>query len=445
MNEFLKQLFEEAKKAGLTNAEAFVLQEESFDAMAMEGEITKYSSNATRGLGFRAMAEGKMGYASTEAFDQEAVRQLVKGALDSARLCEDTDAQFLYDGKGEIPAIELYNPALEEVSPEQKLDFVLRLEKEAKAYDPRIEKVGDTMVFTSKQTVRIVNTHGVDQSYTQNYCGALVGPIAHEGDSTTSGEELILRRSFEELSAKELAAYAAQMAVERLHAKPIASGSYRVILENMVMTDLLGVFSQVFSAENAQQGLSLLKGKLGEAIAADCVTLVDDPLLPGGMASRPFDAEGVPSAKHTVIHKGVFQTFLHNLKTAHKDGVATTGNASKAGYAASVRVSPSNFYFQPGSKTLAEMMQDVGSGVLITDVSGLHAGTDAVSGDFSLLAKGFLLEKGRKVRPLEQITVAGNFFAMLKAIRTMGGDLRFPRGGMGSPSVDVGELSIAGE
>lgn len=445
MNEFLKKLFEEAGKAGLIAAEAFVLEEESFEAMAMEGEITKYSSNATRGLGFRAMADGKMGYASTEAFDEEAVGQLVKGALDSARLCEDTDAQFLYDGQGAAPDINLYDPALQQVRPEEKLDFVLALEKEAKAYDSRIEKVGDAAVFTSKQTVRIVNTHGVDRSFTQNYCGAVVGPIAHEGDSTTSGEELRLRRSFGELNPKELAAYAAQMALDRLQAKAIASGSYRVILENQVMADLLGVFADAFSAEAAQQGMSLLKGKLGEAIAADCVTLVDDPLLPGGMGSRPFDAEGVPSAQHTVIREGVFQTFLHNLKTAHKDGVATTGNASKAGYAAPVRISPSNFSFQPGARTLAELMGEAGTGVLITDVSGLHAGTQVASGDFSLLAKGFLFEKGQKVRPLEQITVAGNFFAMLKAIRAMGSDLRFPRGGMGSPSVDVGELSIAGE
>lgn len=445
MNDFLKKLFEEADKAGLTAAEAYVVEEESFDAMVMEGEITKYSSNATRGLGFRAMVDGKMGYASTEAFDEEAVGQLVKGALDSARLCEDTDEQFLYDGKGKVPGIDLYNPALAQVGPEEKLDFVLGLERAAKAYDPRIQKVGDTTVFTGKQTVRIINTYGVDQSYTQNYCGAFLESIAQEGESIAAGDELVLRRGFDQLNAQELAAAASQMAVDRLHARPLPSGQYRVILENLVMTELLGVFSAAFSAESAQQGMSLLKGKLGEVIAADCVTLVDDPLLPGGLASRPFDGEGVPSARHTLIDRGLFTTFLHNLKTARKDGVQTTGNASKAGYAAPVKISPSNFFFEPGSKTLPELMKDVGSGVLITDVTGLHAGANAVSGDFSLLSKGFLIENGEKVRPLEQITVAGNFFTLLKNIRAMGSDLRFPRGGMGSPSVDVGELSIAGQ
>lgn len=444
MDDFLKKLFAAAQEAGLQAAEAFVMEEESFEAMVMEGEVSRYSSNLTKGLGFRAQYEGRMGYASTEAFDDEAAKQLVKGAMDSARYCEDADETFLYDGKEPDPVIALFSPTLQEVTPKQKLDFVLQLEQAAKAYDPRIQKVGDSTVFTTRLTLRIVNTYGIDKQYTQNYCGAYLEPIAKEGDSTTAGVEVSVKRDFEALQVHALAAAAARMAVERLHGTTIASGSYRVVCENKAMTDLLGVFASAFSAENAQQGLSLLKGKVGETIAAECVTVVDDPLLPGGMASRPFDAEGVPSSRHGIIENGQFTTFLHNLKTAHKDGVQTTGNASKAGYAAAVRVAPSNFYIMPGSKTLDALLVEMQNGVLITEVSGLHAGADAVSGDFSLLAKGFWVEEGKKSRPVEQITVAGNFFELLKQIRTVGSDLRFPMGGMGSPSVDVGELSIAG-
>lgn len=444
MNEFLSKLFQAAKAADLTQAEAFLLENESFEAVATNGEITQYSANATRGLGFRGMVDGRMGYASTEAFDDEAVGQLVKGVLDSARLCEDTDQQFLYEGADPDPELSLFEPALEEVTPQQKLDFALELEKAAKAYDARVEQVGYNTIMSGKQTLRIVNTLGLNKQYTENYCGAYLQPVAREGDSVSSGFEAAFTKDFAKLDATKLAAAAAQIALDGLNAAPVPSGKYRVIFQNAAMTDLLGVFASAFSADNAQQGLSLLKGKVGEAIAADCCTLIDDPLLPDGLASRPFDAEGVPSRRNTVIQKGVFKTFLHNLKTAHKDGVKTTGNASKASYAASVRISPSNFFFEPGEKTLAELMEAAGDGIVITEVSGLHAGADAVSGDFSLLSKGFQFACGKRVKPVEQITVAGNFFALLKGIQAVGSDLRFPQSGMGSPSVDAGELSIAG-
>ena len=174
------------------------------------------------------------------------------------------------------------------------------------------------------------------------------------------------------------------------------------------------------------------------------MTLVDDPLLEGGMGSRPFDDEGVPSATHTVVEDGVFRTFLHNLKTARKDGVATTGNARKVGYASAVHVTPTNFYLKPGKRTLDDMLRGIGEGLVITEVSGLHAGANPISGDFSLLAKGYTFREGRREKPVEQITVAGNFYELLNAVRELASDLTFPMGGIGCPSVDVGELSVSG-
>ncbi len=444
MDAFVQKLFAAAKEAGIDAAEAYVVEEESFQAVATQQEITQYSANATRGLGFRAMVEGRMGYAATEAFDDAAVTQLVQGVLDSARYTEDKDEQFLYEGRDLVPALELYSPALEEVTPEEKLAFVLELEREAKACDPRVEKVGHTTILTGKHATRIVNTYGMDRQYSENECGAYLQPIAHEGESTSAGMEVMFAHDFSRLNARQLAADAVKIAVDGLHASPVPSGQYRVIFQNTAMTDLLSVFSEAFSAENAQKGLSLLKGKIGESIAAPQVTLIDDPLLENGLATRPFDAEGVPSKAHVLVEKGKFLTFLHNLKTAHKDGVETTGNASKAGYAASVRVAPSNFYIQAGSQSLEEMLQDADGGLLITEVSGLHAGANAVSGDFSLLSKGFVIQCGKRAKPVEQITVAGNFWQMLRKIRQIGCDLRFPQSGIGSPSVDVGELSVGG-
>ncbi len=230
-----------------------------------------------------------------------------------------------------------------------------------------------------------------------------------------------------------------------LRATPVPSGTYRALIDAKCMPDLLGVFSGIFSAESAQKGMSLLAGKEGEIIASEAVTLMDDPLLEGGYASRPFDDEGVASRTKAVIEKGKLTTLLHNLKTARKAGVPSTGNAARAGYAGSVNISPTNFYLAPGEKSKEELMRDIGNGLVITEVSGLHAGANPISGDFSLIAQGYTLKDGKKDQPVEQITVAGNFYQLLKNIRAVGSDLTFPGSSIGSPTVDVGEVSVAGK
>ncbi len=441
-DEFIAKLLNAAREAGFSVAEAYLLEDESFKAVATNGEITEYASQMTRGLGFRAMLEGRMGYAATEALDDAAIAQLIRGAKDSALYCEDESEQFIYDGQEPVVALPLTGA---DAPAEEKLAFALEMERAAKAYDPRVKQVGYDTVMTGRVNVRIVNTHGMDKQYAESICGAYLQPVAREGEQTVTGMDIQFARDFKALDAKRLGESAAARAVEMLGASPVPSGAYRVVIHNLAMVDLLETFSPAFSAENAQKALSLLTGKLGEAIAAPCVTITDDPLRTDGFASRPFDAEGVPSRRNAVVEKGVFNTFLHNLKTAKKDGVASTGNASKGSYAASVRVAPTNFYIEAGDMSLDALLAAIGDGLLITGVEGLHAGADAVSGDFSLLAKGFVVQDGLRGRAVEQITVAGNFFAMLKQIRAVGSDIRFPSGGFGAPSVDVGTLSVAGK
>ncbi|MCI5956194.1 MAG: TldD/PmbA family protein [Clostridiales bacterium] len=444
MQAFLNRLMDAAGKAGLTACEAYVVESDSFEAGSTEGEIIEYNSNTTRALGFRGIYKGRMGYASTEAFDGEAVDQLVKGVLESAELNEDPDEVFLYDGAGEAPEINLQNPELAQISPQEKINRLLTMEKLIKTADPRIDKTAYNGIYNVHSTVRILNSHGMNRCYTEDACGLSGNASAKEGDSITTGGFAVNARSFDKLDAEKIATETVRRTVEGLNAKPVPSGKYRVVLFNEAMTSLLGVFSGIFSAEVAQKGLSLLAGKAGQQIAAPCINLIDDPLLPDGMASRPFDAEGVPSSAHTVVENGVFQTFLYDLKTAHKDGVATTGNASRASAASSVHVAPSNFYLKPGGKSFDALLEGMGEGIVITEVSGLHAGANPVSGDFSLLSKGYIFRNGKRDKAVEQITIAGNFYELLKSVQELANDLAFPRGGIGSPSVDVGELSISG-
>ena len=444
MEMFLQKLMSAASAAGIEACEAYVVERDSFRVMTTEGEITEYKSNAARGLGFRGILNGRMGYASTEAFDDEAIEQLVRGVKESAELCEDDDPVFLYKGQDEVPSIDLRNESLLSVTPEEKIARVLEMEKRMKRYDSRVDKTSHNTIKTGRHTIRIINSYGMDRSFTEAMCLMYGQATAKEGTSVATGFYGIGGRSFDLLDAGKIGTETARRAVENLNASPVPSGQYRIVFANEAMCDLLSTFCGIFSAESAQKGLSLLRGRIGETVAAPCVTIVDDPLLKEGLECRPFDAEGVASRAHTVVDAGVFKTFLHNLKTARKDGVETTGNASKAGYASSVHVAPSNFYLKPGAKSFEELLFGIGSGLVITEVSGLHAGANPVSGDFSLLSKGYAFSNGKREQAVEQITVAGNFYELLRNIRELANDLVFPLGGFGCPSVDAGELSVSG-
>lgn len=445
IDQFIHALLDESKKAGIEAAEIFLSSGDSFRAMCQQGEINNYTVNSTRGLSLRGLYKGKMGYAATEALDEEAVGQLVKGVLESAELTEDDDIQEIYRGDEVYPQIDNYQPELDKVPESLKLETVLNFEKAAKAKDPRIQQLTYNMLTTSSGATRIVNSYGLDLSARDNMAVAYMSALAKEGDRVATGTGFCVTRNFEEINVDKIAGDAVEEALFMLHAEPVPSGTYRAIIDSKCMPDLLATFASIFSAECAQKGLSLLAGKEGEIIASPVVTLLDDPLLPGGLASQAFDAEGVATSTKAVIENGRLTTLLHNLKTARKAGCKTTGNAAKAGYAGNVRVAPSNFYFKPGEKTLAELMADMGDGLVITEVSGLHAGANSISGDFSLIAQGYTVKNGKKDAPVERITVAGNFYQLLKNIRAVGNDLCFPGSSEGSPSVDVGEIAVAGK
>ena len=442
--DYIKELLTQAKAAGIEAAEAYLSEKENFSAMRNNGALEDYQSNHTRGLGFRGLVNGRMGYASTEALDDESIGQLIRGVIESATLCESDDEQPLYQGGGQVPELELYQPELDKVAPEAKLAKIEAMENACKAADSRYLN-GYNMVETTKHTVRIANSFGMDQTYTENFCNLYCNANVKEGDNVSTGGFVQISRDFDALDPDRLARDSVDQAVKGLNAEPVASGKYHVVFWNEALVSLLGVFSTVFSAETEQMGLSLLSGKLGETIAAPCVTLVDDPLRPDCLGSRPFDDEGVPSHQHMLVENGVFRTFLHNLKTARKAGVESTGNGSKADYSSPVRVAPSNLYFEPGALSFEELLSQVGDGIVITEVSGLHAGANPVSGDFSLLSKGYTLKDGKRDQPLERITVAGNFYELLKNIRAFASDLRFPNGALGSASADAGEMTVSGK
>ena len=293
----------------------------------------------------------------------------------------------------------------------------------------------------------MTNTLGLNVSVRTGLLGGYVAAVAREGERVNTGFKLFFTMDPAEVDLEAVAKAASKEALDGLHGAPVPTGRYRVLLRNDVAGTLLSTFSGIFSADNAQRGLSRLKGREGEVIAADCVTLTDDPHRPGSASSTPFDGEGVATRVKAVIENGRLNTLLHNLKTAHKQGVETTANAARPSYASPVGIAPTNFYFEPTDLTREAMIEKTGDGLMITDLQGMHAGANPITGDFSLAAKGFRIEGGRLGGAVQQITVAGNFYELLRDIEAVGGDLEFHAPGVscfGSPSLIVKGLSVAG-
>ncbi|MDO4740938.1 MAG: TldD/PmbA family protein [Eubacteriales bacterium] len=449
-NTFIELLFARAKQAGFTDCEVYISAGDEFEVNIFKGEILQYTSAASEGLGFRGLYNGKMGVSSTEVYDEESIDQLIENALEAAKLIENEDEQFIYAGDGQYPEVRLYSEELETVSAAEKIALAKEIEKAVYAQDAKVVQTEAAEVVSMSSSCRIVNTKGLDVSYRSNVAAAYAVPVVADEGKASSGMSIKSDQDFAALAAKkdEIAAEAVKEAIDFLHAESVPSGEYAVLLRNDAAGSVLRTFCGVFNAENAQKGLSLLNGREGETIAAPCVTIVDDPLRDGSTASSPFDDEGVATYTKNIVENGVLKTLLHNLKTANKQGVKSTGNASRAGYSAPVGVSPSNFYIRPGARSLEEMAAEMGEGLLITDLQGLHAGANGISGDFSLGAKGYRIVGGKVGAPVEQITVAGNFFKVLENIAEVGSDLRFGMPGgsvMGSPTLWIKGLAVAGK
>lgn len=444
MTQFMDKLLAAAKAAGIETAEVYYQSGESFSTRARDGAIDNYEVSATEGLSLRGTVGGRLGYASTEAFDDEAIAQLIEGVKESAALVETEEQDEIFAGEQEYPTVEAADSDIDDVPADEKLRLCLEMEKLAREGDARITKA-DASLSTWKTTLRLKNSYGLDLVNERSGCIAYASAIAREEGSTADGGERFRGHRIANLDAQKVAESAAKDAVSQLHGEPVTTGEYRVILDRHAMTALLRTFSGVFSAENVQQKMSLLGGKEGTAIASEVVTLMDDPLYPGGFGSQPFDAEGSASRTKAVIDRGVLTTLLHSRKTAKKQGVQPTGNANRIGYSGAVRVGPTNLFLKPGEKTLEELMAEVGEGLVITSLGGLHAGANPMSGDFSLLSGGYTIEGGKRGRAVERVTVAGNFYEVLKNVRAVGSDLELPLGGVDSPSVDVGMLKVSGK
>ncbi len=443
--EYLEKVLSYGKDTGFTDCEVFYRGGKAFEILIMEGEVSNYENSREEGLAFRGNINGCTGYAYTEQLTEEAIPFLVHMAKENAALLSSEDMEELYEGEESYPELEGVNKELEQLEVSEKIAAAMKMENAALAGAEEVASLDYCALGTALAEISIKNTKGLDVSFAKNFATAYVSAIAKKGDETKTGSYFWKAQDWNDFDPEETGRKAAERAVSHLGASSVASGKYDIVLDGRAMVSLLGSFAGVFFGENVQKGFSMLKEKTGKKIASEKVTLRDDALLKGGYGTQPFDSEGVSGKNKAVIEKGVLKTLLYNRKTAKIDGVSSTGNGFKMGLTGSVKTATTNFYLEKGSISQEELFGQLGNGLFITGFMGLHAGTNAVSGDFSLSAEGFRVEDGKVTTPVEQITIAGNFYSLLQNIEEIAEDIYFSSGGTGSPSVLVRGLDIAGE
>ena len=445
-NEFKNHVIAACKEAGIEEYELYYSAGESTSVETFRHEINEFTASRDGGVCFRCIVGGKMGYASTEELSAEQARSVVAKAADSAALLESEEAVFLGEGGQAYEPLEI--TPYERPATDALIAAVLDAQEKLYAADPCVIDGCQTQAIAERSEMAICNSKGLDLYYENTVTGLVASAVVSDGQEMANSFEVKLGK-LDEIDIAAVTSKAAENAKAKLGGQVAPTGQYPVVFSPGAMCNLLGVYSGIFSSEAAQKGLSRLAKAEGEMIASEIVTLVDDPFHKDNPMPINFDAEGSPTHRKNIIEKGKLTTLFYNLKTAAVAGKVTTGNASKAGYDGAVAIRPFTLYLENGSISEEELLQQVGNGVYINSLGGLHAGANPITGDFSLQSAGFMIENGVKTTAVKSFTVAGNFYDLLKNITALANNCELPMAmGMtafGSPSVRVDGLSIAGK
>lgn len=429
-----------AKACGAESYEINITTEESASAEAMKKEISTVSYNRSSKMHIRCVVGGKSGYATSELVTPEAAAEAVEVACGNALCVDEPDEMPLFAGSESYREVHDVVPELP--SAEEMKAMALELQELTYAASDKIVDGSQSQVSGARESHVMMNSEGLDLRYDSGLVYRVA--MAAVKDARDGAEDAADDYSIAEVS-KETAAETVKDAVEgalnNLWADSVDSGKYNIIIDAATMRSLLGVYSTVFSARSAYMKTTLLAGKEGEVVASEKFTLMDDPFHPDKLGHCPFDGEGVATYTKPVVEKGVLKTLLYNRMYAKLMGKETTGNARDA-----KNIGPTGLYLAAGDLSEEALLERLGNGLYITSLQGLHAGANTQSGDFSLQAKGFLVENGKKTRPVKNFTIADNFFNLIKKVDALGDKVKFSiTSSVGAPDVLFTDVSASGK
>lgn len=443
-SEIKEVLFRAARAAGLTDYDVYFRMASDASAEALNRELSSCSFGTKGGVSFRCAVNGRIGAASTQLLEEKELEALVSRAIANADVIDADEEPIFFEGSGDgaYRTVTVSAPELPDAS-------VLRravMDLQDQLYGASELMTDGTTSSAGAATVQIslANSKGLDLSHKAGMCYTYAEAIINDGKEPSFGAAFAPTLDTD----SDIASKATDEALARLGAGGVKTGTYNVIFAAKQVRSLLGTFAGIFSGKNALLGLSLLAGKEGQSVASPMLTVVDDPFYAENTMQMPFDAEGVATKEKNLIENGVLKTLLYDLTYAKKAGKKPTGNAARGSIADPVSISPYCLRVAAGEDTPETLREKLGDGLYINDLKGLHAGADAVTGDFSIESAGFLVENGKLTRPVHSFTVAGNFFELLKAVTGVANNVEMGLpsvSGTAAPDLMIQGLSVAGE
>lgn len=447
--ELLRLLDRIVERAGAgEGVEAFGLDETETVVKAHDGRVESLSSARRRGIGIRVVDDRRVGYCYTVDLSEPALDAALDEARSNATVGTPDDGNVLAAPQPPAPLDEaqLYDPAVDGITPQQKVDAAIELEDLARSGASEITGTDSAQYGDSVRIAAIASSTGVRADYRRSDAFVMVEALAGRNGSTTAAYGLSMGKSLPELDIGAAAAEAVERATRLLGGRTPASARLPIVFDPFVTASFLGVVSGSLTAEAVQRGRSLFAGRVGEQLAPSFVTLVDDGTLADGPAAAPWDGEGTPTQRTELLAGGVLQGFLYHVASAVRDDTASTGNASRPSYSSPPGLSPTNFYLEPGGTSPDALIAGIDTGFYCQQVMGLHSGANPISGDFSVGAAGVMIRDGQFAEPVREATIAGSIPQMLERIAAIGSDLRFlPFGGaMGGGTLVIDGMTLAG-
>src|SRR5215470_11634911 len=446
LQELAQDLVRRAMAGGATAAEAVVREGDEFSTTVRLGQVETLKESGSRAVGIRVFFGKRAASTYSSDFSREGLDRMLKSALELAKITSEDpfggipEATQLGALKGDL---DLYLEDVYSLPGAERIDYARRAEKAALDFDPRIKNSEGGSFDAATGHKVLANSHGFLGEYHRSYCSVAAIPIAQDDKGAMQRDYWFsVSRDLGHLDpAEKVGRIAAERTIRRLGARKAKTAQVPVIFDPMVATSILEHIFEGVNGDSVYRGASFLAGKLGQRIAGENVTIIDDGTIPGGFGTSPFDGEGIPTRRTIVIENGVLKSYLLNTYTAKKLGLQTTGNASR-GLAGTPGIGPGNYFLQPGARSPQQLISDVKEGLYVTEFLGM--GVNLVTGDYSRGASGLWVSGGEFAYPVEEITVAGNLKELFFNISEIASDLEF-RGAVAAPTLRVDGLTVGGE
>lgn len=444
LHERATDLLARAQKQGASQADVLVADGDTFSVEVRLAAVDRLTKAREKRLGLRVFFGKRSASASTSDFSEASLERLVNDTCALARAVAEDEVSGLPSPEEiatDLPDLNTYDPV--RLDPETQIELARRAESAAMAADGRITNSEGAEFQSSGGRLVLANTHGFVGTHQSSSFSMTVSPIATDPTNGSMQRDAwyTVKRLFGTLETPEsVGLEAAKRTVRRLGARKVSTKRVPIVFDPEMAATLLGNLCSAVSGYAVYKGASFLFDHLEKALASELVTIYDDGRLPGGLGSRPFDGEGLPTRRTTVVERGVLKNFLLDAYSARKLGLSSTGNAAR-GIGDNPTVGPTNFFMVPGESSSEQIIQSVKEGLYVTELVG--SGVNPVTGDYSRGAVGLWIENGELAYPVEEITIAGNLKEMLSNIEMIGDDLEF-RGRIASPTLKIQGMMVAG-